>query len=170
MGSRQPDLASGVTSLARNFLLHAAITSETAAAVSEVRRRACVVEDRCSRRSTPPPRWRSRRLVQSRSLRETLRIGRESAAGHTAAFFVLGVPKPKWMRWRTYDRAVEKFDRYGRIFGSERIRARGKETQTRLIGNKLSLLFNGRIQVRQEISIYKPLAAGAHRRPRPARR
>jgi hypothetical protein len=21
-------------------------------------------------------------------------------------------PKPKWMRWRTYDRAVEKFDRY----------------------------------------------------------
>ena len=22
-------------------------------------------------------------------------------------------PKPKWMRWRTYDRAEEKFDRYG---------------------------------------------------------
>jgi hypothetical protein len=21
-------------------------------------------------------------------------------------------PKPKWMRWRTYHRAVEKFDRY----------------------------------------------------------
>ena len=21
-------------------------------------------------------------------------------------------PKPKWMRWRTYDRAMEKFDRY----------------------------------------------------------
>jgi hypothetical protein len=21
-------------------------------------------------------------------------------------------PKPKWMRWRTYNRAVEKFDRY----------------------------------------------------------
>jgi hypothetical protein len=24
-------------------------------------------------------------------------------------------PKPKWMRWRTYDRAVEKFDRYEAI-------------------------------------------------------
>jgi hypothetical protein len=22
-------------------------------------------------------------------------------------------PKPKWMRWRTYNRAEEKFDRYG---------------------------------------------------------
>jgi hypothetical protein len=24
-------------------------------------------------------------------------------------------PKPKWMRWRTYNRAMEKFDRYEAI-------------------------------------------------------
>jgi hypothetical protein len=24
-------------------------------------------------------------------------------------------PKPKWMRWRTYNRAVEKFDHYEAI-------------------------------------------------------
>jgi hypothetical protein len=24
-------------------------------------------------------------------------------------------PKPKWMRWQTYNRAVEKFDRYESI-------------------------------------------------------
>jgi hypothetical protein len=28
-------------------------------------------------------------------------------------------PKPKWMRWRTYNRAVEKFDRYEAILDAE---------------------------------------------------
>jgi hypothetical protein len=32
-------------------------------------------------------------------------------------------PKPKWMRWRTYDRAVEKFDRYEEILDQSAYRA-----------------------------------------------
>jgi hypothetical protein len=28
-------------------------------------------------------------------------------------------PKPKWMRWRTYNRAVEKFDRYEAVLDAE---------------------------------------------------
>ena len=32
-------------------------------------------------------------------------------------------PKPKWMRWRTYDRAVEKFDRYEEMLDQSAYRA-----------------------------------------------
>jgi hypothetical protein len=28
-------------------------------------------------------------------------------------------PKPKWMRWRTYDKLVEKFDAYERLLQQE---------------------------------------------------
>jgi len=50
-------------------------------------------------------------------------------------------PKPKWMRWRTYNRAVEKFDRYESILddGTFELLARlAKRNQ-----NKFSLLFKG---------------------------
>jgi hypothetical protein len=35
-------------------------------------------------------------------------------------------PKPKWMRWRTYDRAVEKFDRYEEMLNQEVYRTMGR--------------------------------------------
>jgi hypothetical protein len=32
-------------------------------------------------------------------------------------------PKPKWMRWRTYHRYVEKFDRYEELLDFEFLKA-----------------------------------------------
>ena len=56
-------------------------------------------------------------------------------------------PKPKWMRWKTYNRHVERFDRY------EEILDRGMEELVRM-AMKLGLLeVNEAIRVTQQISI-----------------
>ena len=70
-------------------------------------------------------------------------------------------PKPKWMRWSTYNRYVERYDNY------EAILDYGCACASRRSSEKISFEINGRIQVSQEISIQIKVGG---LRPDPCRR
>ncbi|MFL6796556.1 MAG: hypothetical protein ACJ8F3_04000 [Xanthobacteraceae bacterium] len=61
-------------------------------------------------------------------------------------------PKPKWMRWTTYRRAEERFE--GMRQCSTRAFSRSWLSSSGAVGSsKFSFRFNGRVRVRQQISI-----------------